>query len=143
VPAFDKAELLRELPWNPDWVTAVSFLGNTRRLFAGNRLGEILEWELPEKLESEETGPFPIRSYQGHDNAITKLLSTKDGKELYSASFDHALRRWDLETKPDKEEKIVLNAGTIYRQQFSRSGKKGTAKLASGRMGACPRPLAR
>ena len=124
MPAFEKAELLREFHWNPDWVTAVNFLGSTRRLFAGNRLGEILEWELPEKLEPEEEGPDPIRSYQGHDNAITKLLSTKDGKELYSASFDHTLRRWDLETKPEKEEKIVLNAGTIYRQQFNRSGKK-------------------
>ena len=124
MPAFEKAELLREFHWNPDWVTAVSFLGSTRRLFAGNRLGEILEWELPEKLEPEEEGPDPIRSYHGHDNAITKLLSTKDGKELYSASFDHTLRRWDLETKPEKEEKIVLNAGTIYRQQFKRSGKK-------------------
>jgi len=124
MPAFEKAELLREFRWNPDWVTAVSFLGSTRRLFAGNRLGEILEWELPEKLEPKEEGPDPVRSYQGHDNAITRLLSTKDGKELYSSSFDHTLRRWDLGTKPEKQAKIVLNAGTIYRQQFKRSGKK-------------------
>lgn len=131
---FENAKLVRELRWDVDWVTAVTFIGSTRRLVAGNRLGQILEWDLPpepaprkkdEKKEDDPPqGPFPVRSYAGHDNAVTRLLSTKDGKELYSASYDHALRRWNPHAKPEKEETIVLNAGALYRQKFSRYGKK-------------------
>src|ERR687885_105439 len=46
---FDKASLAWTLPWDADWVTAVRFLGPTRKLAAGNNLGQILLWELPVK----------------------------------------------------------------------------------------------
>ena len=122
--AFEKAKLVWELRWNPDWVTAVSFLGDTRRLVAGNRLGEMLEWELPDQLNPAVEAPDPARRYLGHENAITKLIATKDGKALYSASYDHTIRRWNVHAKPKGEGKVTLNAGTLYRQQFRRSGKK-------------------
>lgn len=44
----DKAALAWTLPWDADWVTAVAFLGN-HRIAAGNNLGQILVWELPDK----------------------------------------------------------------------------------------------
>src|SRR2546428_4227749 len=43
---FDKAALAWNLPWDADWVTAVSFVG-PNRIAAGNNLGHILIWELP------------------------------------------------------------------------------------------------
>src|SRR2546422_4052250 len=103
---FDKATLAWTLPWDADWVTAVSFLGNSRRLAAGNNLGEILVWELAEKPErlaeppqksagkkgpSERAGAAvpPVRRLDGHTNVISKLLATSDGRWLISASYDH------------------------------------------------------
>jgi hypothetical protein len=44
--ASDKATLAWNLPWDADWVTAVSFVG-PNRVAAGNNLGDILVWELP------------------------------------------------------------------------------------------------
>ena len=58
-PKFDKAALAWTLPWEDDWVTAVAILGPTRRLAAGNNLGQILVWELPEKLDAPL--PHPVR----------------------------------------------------------------------------------
>ena len=45
-PAFTDAKLLCTLPWDTDWVTAVSFVGNDK-VVAGNKLGDILLWDLP------------------------------------------------------------------------------------------------
>ena len=48
-PLFDKAALAWSLPWDPTWVTAVTFVGSSRRLAAGNYFGQIFLWDLPEK----------------------------------------------------------------------------------------------
>lgn len=47
---FEKATLLWSFTWDADWVSAVSFIGD-KHFAAGNNLGEILIWELPEKPE--------------------------------------------------------------------------------------------
>jgi len=58
---FENAKLVWELRWDVDWVTAVQFIGNSRRVVAGNRRGNMMEWELPEKLEGD--APDPVRFY--------------------------------------------------------------------------------
>src|SRR5262245_45596038 len=112
---FDNATLAWTLPWDADWVSAVSFIGSSRRLAAGNNLGEILVWDLPEKPERlpekpEKTGAkkasaeqlgapaLPARRLDGHTNVISKLLSTSDGRWLISASYDHTIRYWDMQS---------------------------------------------
>lgn len=90
------------LTWDADWVTAVAFLGS-RRLAAGNNLGQILVWDLPEK-----GGPVPSLMLQGHTNAITRLLS-RDARYLWSASNDKTIRLWDMEAKPAGKADLILN----------------------------------
>src|SRR5688500_6353420 len=92
---FDKAALAWTLPFDADWMTAVSFVGPSRRVAAGNNLGHILLWELPEKPGGDP--PKPARRLDGHTNAITRLLSTSDGRWLISARYEHTIRYWDME----------------------------------------------
>src|SRR5436190_23916637 len=92
--AFDKAALAWTLPWDADWVTAVSFVG-PNRVAAGNNLGEILVWELPGELGGP--APKPVRRLAGHTNTINRLLATPDGRWLISASNDRTGRYWGLE----------------------------------------------
>jgi WD40 repeat protein len=109
--SFDKAALAWTLTWDADWVTAVCFVGNTRRVAAGNNLGQILLWDLPEKVG--EAAPSPLRRLDGPTNAITRLVSTADGRWLISSSFDHTIRYWDTQAEAKGSEGLVLNARAI------------------------------
>jgi len=113
--AFDKATVLWTIPWDADWVTAAHFIGNSSRLAVGNKLGQILLFDLPEKAE---TYPPPVRRLDGHTNMITGLASTPDGHWLISSSYDHTLRLWDLQSAAKSKELVVL---------------KGTGKKAKGK----------
>jgi WD40 repeat protein len=108
---FAKAALAWNLPWDADWVTSVAFIGSSRRLAAGNNLGQIMLWELPEKPGGE--APKPIRRLDGHTNVVSKLLSTADGKWLVSSSYDHTIRLWDTAAATERNEDLVLNARAI------------------------------
>jgi len=126
---FEKATLLWSFTWDADWVSAVSFIGE-KHFAAGNNLGEILIWELPEKPEplveitSEKSkpadkserplylSPKPVRQMVGHSNIINRLLCTEN-RWLISASNDHTVKYWDIEAKPSGMAKHVLNARTI------------------------------
>jgi WD40 repeat protein len=122
-PNFDKAKLAWNLTWDPDWVTSVRFLGNTRKLAAGNNLGQIMLWELPEKPDAPV--PDPVRRLDGHTNVISRLVSTGDGRWLISASYDHTIRYWDMQSEAKETEEIVLNARTIqYARDHKTSGIK-------------------
>lgn len=103
---FDKAVLDWSLPWDAEWVTAVAFLGSSRRVAAGNNRGELMVWDLPDK---PGTVPPPVLRLQGHTNAISRLIATADGKRLYSASYDRTIRVWDLTAKADGKATVVLN----------------------------------
>jgi WD40 repeat protein len=107
---FTKATQAWALPWDADWVTAVCFLGGTRRIAAGNNLGEILLWDLPEKTGSQV--PAPMRKLEGHTNVVTRLLSSPDGRWLISSSFDHTIRYWDIQAAAKGSATVALNATT-------------------------------
>ena len=126
---FEKAALLWSFTWDADWVSAVSFIGD-KYIAAGNNLGEILLWELPNKPEplieitSEKSkpadkserplysSPKPIRQMVRHSNIINRLLCAEN-RWLISASNDHTVKYWDIEAKPSGMAKHVLNARTI------------------------------
>jgi WD40 repeat protein len=107
---FDQAKLSWNLPWDADWVTAVCFLGSTRRLAAGNNLGQILLWDLP----ADPAAPIlpPLRRLDGHTNSITRLLASPDGRWLISASNDHTIRYWDMQAEGKDSAVLTLNART-------------------------------
>jgi WD40 repeat protein len=111
MPDLSKPTLAWALPWDADWVTAVAFLGPTRRVAAGNNLGQILLWELPAKPGGDP--PKPILRLDGHTNVISKLAATPDGKTLLSASYDHTVRYWDGTATAEPTETVALNAVAI------------------------------
>ncbi len=118
---FAKAALAWTLPWDEDWVTAVAFLGSPRRLAAGNNLGQILVWDLPEK----PAGPVPpVRRLAGHTNSITRLAATADGRWLISASYDHTIRCWDMQAAAGGSDTVVLNARARREAAARRYGPK-------------------
>jgi WD40 repeat protein len=129
---FEKAVLLLSLPWDASWISAVSFVG-PKHLAAGNNLGEILLWELPDKPEpapeppAEKAKPSgggekgekplceavpPARQLMGHTNVINRLICAEN-RWLISASNDHTVRYWDLQAAPGAPAKIVLNIRAI------------------------------
>ena len=59
VPYFEKPALAWTIPWDADWVTAVTFLGDTPRLAAANKLGQILIFDPLPKAEGDYSRPFP------------------------------------------------------------------------------------
>jgi WD40 repeat protein len=105
---YDRAALAWNLPWDADWVTAVTYIGATRRIAAGNKLGQIVLYDLPGQPGG--TRPDPIRRLDGHTNAITHLLSSPDGRWLISASYDHTIRYWDMQAAGTGAATIELNA---------------------------------
>src|SRR5687767_9800324 len=126
---FDKATLAWTLPWDADWVTAVAFVG-PNRVAAGNNLGQILLWELPEKTGE---APLPSRRLDGHTNVISRLLPTPDGRELIPASYDHGIRVWDMQASASGGETVDLNARTredLKRRSASKIPPALSAKVA-------------
>ena len=99
-------KLVWTLPWDADWVTAVCIVG--KRVFAGNNLGQILAWDLPEK--PGDPAPMPVLRLDAHTNVISKLLRSPDGKLLLSSSYDHSIRAWDTNSAGSGESKVALNA---------------------------------
>src|SRR5436309_10387603 len=98
-----KPKLLYQLTFEGSWPTAVAFLGSGRRLAAANQLGHIFIWDLPDtppalekNASKDRQAPniFPVRRLDGHQNEITRLLTTPDEKTLVSASLDHTVRVW-------------------------------------------------
>ena len=138
---LEKTTLLWSLPWDAAWVSAVSFVG-PRHIAAGNNLGEILVWELPEKPEpapepvaekpksgGSEKGekPFceavpPTRQFTGHTNVINRLICAEN-RWLISASNDHTVRYWDMQASPGAPAKVVLNIRTI--EEIARKKNSG------------------
>src|SRR5262245_21152858 len=122
MPDLTKPSQAWNLTWDADWVTAVAFLGSSRRVAAVNNLGQILLWELPEKPGGDPLKP--VARLDGHTNVISKLAAAPDGKTLISASYDHSIRYWDIpETLPAPSATVALNERTIENLKRQRASK--------------------
>ena len=108
---FADAKLVWTLPWDADWVTTVSFVGNNK-VAAGNKLGDILVWDLP--ASPGDKAPLPSRRLAGHTNEITRMLTTPDQKTLISASCDHTIKYWNMEAEKIEAGMVVLNERARY-----------------------------
>lgn len=135
--AFDptKAKLSYQLTFEGSWPTSVVFLDSGRRLAAGNQLGHIYIWDLPEKPPEWKADPkderkapnvAPVRRLDGHQNEITRLVVTPDGKHLISASLDRTIRIWPLAAPATGKADAVLDPETRKREA-RRAGKKDPA----------------
>jgi len=100
-------KLAFQLVFEGQWPTSVAFLGSGERLAAANRAGEIYIWDLSREPSEEKIAEnkerykdrkapslSPVQRLEGHTNAISHLVATRDGKQLISASYDHTIRIW-------------------------------------------------
>jgi WD40 repeat protein len=137
MPAFNPtgARLRYQLTFEGSWPTSVAFLGSGRRLAAANQLGQIYVWHLPEtppewkpatKTERQAPDVAPVRRLDGHQNEISHLVATPDGKHLVSASFDRTVRIWPVEAAASGKAEAILDADTRKREA-RRTGKKEPA----------------
>ncbi len=122
-----------QLTFEGDWPTSVAFLGNGRRIAAGNRTGQIYVWELPENPPESEAGKDekkdgegppdfpPSRRLDGHTNGITHLRTTPDGKTLVSASLDHTVRLWDINAAPSGKADAILDIKQRQKKAYRKS----------------------
>jgi len=133
---IDQAKHLWQLTFEGDWPTAVAFLGSSDRLAAANRAGQIFLWDLSVdpaeqkgagknekgknekgknekgKNEKDEAAPpslWPVRQFTGHENGVSRLAVTADGKLLVSASLDHTVRLWNPSSPAAGRAEVVLD----------------------------------
>lgn len=109
--AFADAKLAYSLAWDVDWVTAVQFIG-PNQVAAGNKLGDILVWDLPDMLEGK--APMPSRRLAGHTNEVTRMAVTPDLKTLITASNDHTIKYWNMDAKAEGTSTVDLNSRARY-----------------------------
>ena len=136
---INKPSHLWQLSFEGEWPTSVTFLGNERRIAAGNRAGEIFVWDLPEtppepaKDQKEPAPPDcpPTRRLDGHTNGISHLLATSDGKLLISASLDRTIRLWDTGAAPVGTTEVILDLQDRQRQARNKSGEEKDAILSA------------
>jgi WD40 repeat protein len=137
MPGFDpaKPKIRYQLTFEGSWPTGVAFLGSGRRLAAANQLGQIFVWDLPDtppkfdaKGSKERQAPDvpPVRRLDGHQNEVTRLALTPDGKHLVSASLDRTVRVWDIDGPVSGKAEAVLDSETRQREA-RRLGKKEPA----------------
>lgn len=107
--SFDKASPAWDIRWDITQVTAVAYVGSARRLAAGNYTGQLYIFDLPEKAEKDGPAPIPVRRLDGHDNGITALAATADGRWLISCSYDRTVRFWDMEASAKKTDMAQLS----------------------------------
>lgn len=128
-----KPTLRYQLTFEGSWPMAVTFLGSSRQLAAGNQLGQLYVWDLPDSpptealsnksgKKREAPNVAPTKRYDGHTNSISKLAFDAERKLLYSASFDHSIRVWSLSADATGKADAVLD-GDARREEAKRTKK--------------------
>ena len=84
------------LKGHSNWVTALATtLENPDVLVSASRDKTLISWDL---LQQEGEYGRPRRSLHGHGHFVSDVCLSTDGQYALSASWDHELRLWDLQT---------------------------------------------
>ncbi|NJN92350.1 MAG: AAA family ATPase, partial [Leptolyngbyaceae cyanobacterium SL_5_14] len=90
--------LLATLQGHGDWVNKVSFSPDNRRLATASSDGTVKVWQL-ECLSRDDQGCVRvehslIKTLEGHENWVTDVSFSSDGRSLISASRDGTIKLW-------------------------------------------------
>ena len=73
----------------PKAVTALAFSRDGNLLAAGDAVGTVAMWDLPNRV-------FRWQKDQAHDDQVMTLAFSPDGQQIYSGSRDRTIRAWNL-----------------------------------------------
>ncbi len=103
-----------QLPFGPSWPSSVAFLADGK-LAAGNQGKRIIIWDVTAAPPSGETPKnrtapalLPVRTLAGHTNAVSRLCASADGRQLFSASLDHTVKVWNLDSPATGETEVTV-----------------------------------
>jgi WD40 repeat protein len=120
------------LPGHQDDVVSVAFVGTEghHRIATGDRTGEVRLWDIDSIGEREE-----LITLRGHEQPVSSLAFSTDGRLLATASWDNSIRLWDLQAKnslrllPGHEDSITNVKFSPDGRLFASSSKDGTILL--------------
>jgi WD40 repeat protein len=110
--------LVRKIPGHRGNVNALVFSSDGAHVFAAGGQpglrGEVRQWTVAEGT--------PVRTLDGHKDAIYSAALSPDGKILATGSYDQKIKLWNLET--GKEIKTLSgHNGCVYDLAFRADGK--------------------
>ena len=111
-------EVTRTLAGPQGNVNAVAFSADGEELFAAGGqpgvAGEIRQW----RVKSGE----PVRTFEGHQDAVYGLALSPDGKLMATGGYDQKIKLWNLES--GKEARTLSgHNGCVYELAFRPDGK--------------------
>lgn len=134
---------LYSLGESTDWVYAIAWSPDGRHLAAGGVDKSIRIWE------ASASGGRVVQSVFAHEEPVTKLVYSKDGKTLYSVSEGRSMKSWDAErmverhTYPAQPEAILCLAVRPDHSQLAIGRYDGALVLleeATGKVQSQPIP---
>lgn len=127
-----KPQLRYQLVFEGAWPMAVTFLDSSKTVVAGNQLGQLFVWELPDSPPTEAPAKSgkkreapniaPTKRLDGHTNGVTKLIYDAPSKRLFSSSLDRSLRIWSVDGEASGKAEAVLDLDT-RREEAKRTRK--------------------
>lgn len=128
-----KPTLRYQLTFEGSWPMSVTFLDSPKRLAAGNQLGMLYIWDLPDAppaetpmskngKKREAPDVAPAKRFDGHTNVVTHLEYDAERRRLYSSSFDRSIRVWSLDAEPTGKADAVLD-DDARREEVKRTKK--------------------
>ena len=110
-------------------VLSMAFSPDGRRLAAGSREGAVNQWDLASGKKL--TMAHHRRGDNSRDAMVTKVLYSRDGKQLFSLGIGVG-RRWDSETGVGGDKFTDFGEYASPRQAVLRRPKSGPNQLAEG-----------